>query len=332
MLMQTVEKLKALGPIYMTVDSFAFLVLDRKIIPAEAIAGVFPWPGHEAVTHLPHVTPEIDTLCRKVASYYWHLHYHQVTDWDGHIRSFEHKAANTVSYRAYAPYQVVKREMRARMAPAHPDKAAVLQFDWTAAEWLLILQHVGYQAPEGDPYQQDLFGVPRDEAKKIILPRIYGATVEGLASRHPDIGYQTIQQVVQRLEAAYPMACEWVHRLIHDPNYRWADFHGFHLDLGEEAHKRPNRWAQTSLQLCKWDLIGRLNDLPTMNRIQEVRRGRMTIQQPWSLAAGDIHDQLVFDIYQGDEQTAHEIINQIRSPCFGSVKLLPKFSTGKSWS
>lgn len=331
LLLQTIEKLKAIGPIYMPVDTFMFLVLDRKVMSPSDVAGVFPWPGNQAVLHQPLIDPKADTICRKVAYYYWHMHYHQVTDWEGHCRTFEHRAANTLSFRAYAPYQTVKKDIRGRIAPAHPDSAAILQFDWAAAEWLLILQHLGYEPPAGDPYSQDIFGVTREEAKKIVLPRVYGASIDGIAGRHEGVDSDKVRMVIERLEAYYPRVCEWVEALTTNQNHRYADFHGFSLDLGEEAHKRPNRWAQTSLQLCKWDLIARLTDIPDMHRTQTSKVGKMTIEQPWSPAAGDIHDRLVFDIYRGEENIAHQIVRQIQAPCFDTIRLTPKITTGRTW-
>lgn len=331
LLLQTVEKLKAIGPIYMPVDTFMFLVLDRKVIDPSDVAGVFAWPGNQAVLHQPIIDPKSDEICRRVAYYYWHMHYHPVTDWEGNTRTFEHRAANTLSYRAYAPYQTVKREIRGRIAPAHPDSAAILQFDWAAAEWLLILQNLGYEPPQGDPYAQDIFGVSREEAKKIVLPRVYGASVEGIAGRHEGVEEDKVRKVIEALESNYPKVCEWVDTLTNNPNHRYADFHGFNLDLGGDPRKRPNRWAQTSLQICKWDLISRLTGIEGMHRTQTSKVGRMTVERPWSPASGDIHDRLVFDIYRGEENIAQQIINEIKAPCFGGIRLTPKITTGRTW-
>jgi len=323
-------KLGELGPIYMTVDTFMFLVLDRRVIPNECVSGVFPWKADEAAMHPPAHTTQADTTCRRVAWYYWHMHYHHVTDWQGSVTTFAHRASNTISHRAYAPYQVVTRERRAQIAPERPSDAAVLQFDWTGAEWLLILQKCGYDIPADDPYA--VFGVDREAAKKVVLPRIYGATVDGLVNRNKDLlDYEIVEQVLRGIEDQYPDVLEWVSNL-DNPNNRFTEFHGFELGLGEDRAKRANRWAQTSLQLCKWDLIGRLTDIPGMSRTRKVKKGRVEIEQPWSPAAGDLHDQLFFDVYQGEEALAQNIINEIQAPCFDEVRLTPKFTTGRTWS
>lgn len=327
---RTLSKLGELGPIYMTVDTFMFLVLDRRIIPSENVSGVFPWKADEAVMHPPTCTPEADMICRRVAWYYWHMHYHNVTDWQGQVKAFEHRASNTISHRAYASYQVVKRDQRAQIAPERPQDAAVLQFDWTGAEWLLILQQCGYSVPDGDPY--GVFGVSREAAKKVVLPRIYGASVDGLVNRNKDLlDYDLVETVLRGIQDQYPAVMDWVESLA-NPNNRWSEFHGFELDLGTDIAKRANRWAQTSLQLCKWDLINRLTSIEGMCRTRKVRKGRIDITQPWSMASGDLHDQLFFDVYRGEEAIAQQIVNEISAPCFDEVRLTPKFSTGRTWS
>lgn len=332
LLNETVGKLKALGPMYMTVDTFMYLVLDRQLIRNEDVAGVFPWAANKTAIYPPTMTVEADIICRRVAWYYWHMHYHKVTDWTGEQRDFDHKAANTVSFRAYAPYQTVKKETRALIKPQFPDMGEVLQFDWSGAEWLLILQNVGYLPPDGDPYHQDLFGTDRETAKKIILPRIYGAEIPGIvANSHGAVTEDQVRIVLAHLERQYPKAVEWASRLSTDPNCRYSDFNGFHLDLGDETRKRANRWAQTSLQLCKWDLVRRLTEVPGMCRTQNIKQGRVTVERPWSCATGDIHDQLLWDIYRGEEGIAHQIIDEIRKPAFGSVQLTPRISIAQTW-
>ncbi len=303
------KTLKAFGAIYMSVDTYLTLVCKLRLVPDEDVTGVFPWPAEEACKFRPQVTPYSHAIAKNSAIYYWQLHNHHLKDWNGVERTFIHRAANTVSYRAAAEYQTVKRELRGLIAPVNPERV-IIQFDWSAAEWNLILQHLGYEPPE-DAYGAFVNGgANRDTTKLIVLKHVYGAMRETLYAAAQAEGQTSaeVDHVLSLIRSEYPLVYEWCASMKAN---RYADFNGFQIDLGEEVYKRPNRFAQTGLQLCKWELLSRL-----------------TVAGCAKLGCGDIHDQLVFDVDPiNDRDCLVETINQIRKKCFDRYNLRPKFKT-----
>jgi hypothetical protein len=299
-------QLIATAPIYMAIDTYLALVFQLGIFKPEQVAGVFPWAAEAPCKIVPKVSPTTDAICRNTALYFWQLHHHPMQDWDGKIRTFSYRASNTLSYRAKAPYHNVERSLRARIRPPHPDRFTV-QFDWSAAEFNLILQHLGYQPPE-DAY--GLFvadGLDRDLTKKTILAYIYGALHTTLyANAGGDA--RNVDRILARLQEVYPLVNEWREQCI---SSRLAEFNGFHYDLGDTEYKRPNHWAQTALQLCKWELMSRL-----------------ACAGVHLFGSGDLHDQLYFDVDPIKERDAvAEIVKQVRMPAFGRYNLRPQFKS-----
>jgi hypothetical protein len=301
-------RLVDIGSIYLTVDSYAFLVFGQPIINPTQVTGVFPFPAEHLADRLPPITPQVDAICRSVAWYYSHLHRTKVRDWDGAVKTFHYRAANTISFRSYAQYQNVPRERRGQMRPPEAG-TKVLQFDWTAAEWVLILQHVGYNPP-ADAYEAfTAGGVERDVAKVVVLARIYQSTMDSLYKGR-DVGQ--VDRIVGILRERYPRALAWAEEMRGTPS---VNFEGFEIDLGAEEYKRPNRWAQTALQLCKWELIYRLVQAKLAH-----------------LAAGDMHDSLVFHLPPTTtSEAARQLVTEIRKPCFNRYDLRPKIGLTDTW-
>src|SRR5208283_2077959 len=297
------QQLKTIGPIYLTIDTYLALVLQTKVLPAELISGVFPWQAGEPCKYVPYISSYGDIITRNTAIYYWQLKNHPVQDWEGRIRTFNYKAANTISFRSYAFYHNLERGLRAKIQPAYPGHYT-LQFDWSAAEWNLILQYLGYSPPE-DAYSTFLeAGLDRELTKKTVLAYIYGAMVETLyKNANGDI--LSVDKVLKRLDEIYPKVNEWRDQCIAN---RIGEFNGFRYDLGDVEYVRPNHFAQTALQLCKWELMSRLTYAGVSN-----------------LGCGDLHDQLYFDVDPKNPEPIIEVIKQIKQPLFGKYNLRPKF-------
>ena len=301
---KTLETLLAIGPIYATVDTYLALVFQTGLLRADQIAGVFPWATEEPCKWMPGITAYTDAICRNVALYYWHLHHHVMKDWDGVVRTFPYRASNTLSFRAKAPYHNIERSLRAKISPVKEGRMT-LQFDWSAAEFNLILQHLGYHPPE-DAYEEfTKVGLERDPTKKTVLAYIYGARDETLyANAGGDAA--SVNRILSRLDEVYPLVNEWRDQC---KSNRLAEFNGFRYDLGDVEYKRPNHWAQTALQLCKWELLARL-----------------TVSGVHPYGSGDLHDQLYFDVDPiAEREVCVEIIKQIRAPAFGKYDLRPQF-------
>lgn len=298
------QHLRAIGPVYLTIDTYLALCFQTKILPLEMVAGVFPWPADVPCKIVPQITSTTDTISRNTAFYYWNLREHPLRDWEGRVRTFTYKAANTVSYRAYAPYQNLEKTLRAIIQPVDPTHFTI-QFDWSAAEWNLILQHLDYEPPE-DAYSTFLdYGLERDLTKKIVLAHIYGAQLSTLyANTNGDT--TSVDGILRLLDENYPKVNQWREQCM---NCRMAEFNGFHYDLGDAQHARPNHFAQTALQLCKWELLSRL----ACAGVAE-------------LGCGDLHDQLFFDVDPVNQKDAiAEMVAQVRKPLFGRYNLRPKF-------
>ena len=296
--------LKGYGPLYLTVDTYLAMVFQMKVLAQDQVAGVFPWPADTPCKVIPKITPTTDAISRNTAFFYWNLRQHRLHDWEGRDRAFIYKASNTVSFRAYAPYQNLDKNLRATIRPVNPTNVT-LQFDWSAAEWNLILQHLGYDPPE-DAYSTFLeAGLDRDLTKKTVLAYIYGAMRETLyTNAHGDT--TSIDAILARLDLTYPKVNQWREQCI---NCRLAEFNGFHYDLGDAPHARPNHFAQTALQLCKWELLSRLTCAGVAN-----------------LGCGDLHDQLFFDVEPLSQKDAvATVIAEVRKPLFGRYNLRPKF-------
>lgn len=311
----TIEKLFAqlstLGPIYATVDTYLALAFQTGMLSHDRIAGVFPWAAEEPCKITPHVSEYTNAICRNVGLYYWQLHHHPMIDWAGVTRTFAYRASNTLTFRAKAPYHNIERGLRANIMPVPADHYTV-QFDWSAAEFNLILQHLGYQPPEDAYGDFTAAGLDRDLTKLVVLAHIYGARDETLYAK-ADGNAAAVDAIIAHLRLSYPKVLEWREQCIH---CRLAEFNGFRYDLGDVEYKRPNHWAQTALQLCKWELLSRL-----------VCAGVHTT------GAGDLHDQLYFDVdpINGREVCA-EVINQIRALSFGRYNLRPKFKApARAW-
>lgn len=308
---EMVKAMLAMGPIYCTVDTYLALVFQTGILTPDQVTGVFPWAASEPCKITPHNNPYTNAVCRNVALYYWHLHYHPMKDWHGVVRTFAYTASNTLTFRAKAPYHNVEKSMRARIQPVDPSRCT-LQFDWSAAEFNLILQHLGYNPPEDAYGEFTAAGLERDPTKKTILAHIYGAMQETLVERASG-DEASVNRILARLDEVYPKVNEWREQCI---GGRLAEFNGFKYDLGDVPYKRPNHWAQTALQLCKWELLSRLSCA-----------GLQT------LGCGDLHDQLMFDVDPVKEtaQTA-EIIKQVKAPSFGKYNLRPQFKApAREW-
>ena len=229
-----------------------------------------------------------------------------VMDWQGMPRQFVYKANNTVSLRSYAAYQVQTVQNRSQMRPFDKD-AAVLQFDWKAAEWRLCASNLGYELPE-DAYEPFVDLGERSQVKDIVLRYIYGSKLRTLYKEYTE---QLVDPVVHRLGALYPKVVEWSEWIQEVPS---VDFCGFHIDLGDEPRKRGNRFCQTALQLCKHDLIYRL---------EKVGAGE--------IASGDLHDQLFFHVRPHQRGIAQATIAEIRKPCFQKILLPADINFSQCW-
>jgi hypothetical protein len=307
------QQARRAGRIVMTVDTFLMLTLELQVISDSDVTTVFPWPADEPCAVVPTHNPHTDMICRNVARYYHAMFHHPVIDHIGNLNRFFYKACNTISYRAFAPYQNIKREERQKIKPVGKDDV-VIQFDWSAAEFNLILQDNGYTPPE-DAYGDFIAaGLDRDLTKKIVLAYIYGAKDSTLYD-HAGGNALAVDQILKHLNAIYPMVSQWRDQCT---NFRWATFNGFDYDLGDVPYRRPNHWAQTALQLCKWDL---------MSRIVQMGVHRY--------AAGDLHDQLMFHASRSDPASRanmHAVMTEILRPCFGRYNLRPKVNpNGAHW-
>ncbi len=303
---EMVASMIAMGPIYMAIDTYLALVFQLGLFRPEQVAGVFPWAAEQPCKVQPKINPTTDAISRNTALYFWNMHSRPMMDWEGKIRTFSYRASNTLSYRAKAPYHNVERSLRAKIRPPHPDRFT-LQFDWSAAEFNLILQHLGYQPPE-DAYGMFVAdGLDRDLTKKTILAYIYGAQHSTLyANAGGDA--RNVDRILARLQEIYPLVNDWREQCT---GSRLAEFNGFHYDLGDVEYKRPNHWAQTALQLCKWELMSRL-----------------ACAGVHQFASGDLHDQLYFDVEPLREKDAVvEIVRQVRLPSFGRYNLRPQFKS-----
>lgn len=313
-LQNLMARFKAVGAvIYATVDTYMTMVYQWRICRPEDIHRVFPWPADQHAAHVPVVTDEVDRTCRAVAEYYWNLSQKQVECWDG-PRRFVHRACNTLSYRAYAAYQVVERAMRYQIRPAVEGRQ-VLQFDWSAAEWSLILQANGYESPDDAYANFTAIGLDRDLTKVIVLAWIYGAMLQTLEAKVTETGQDPalVGVITGRIQEVYPRVIGWRETCLANDS---ASFHGWNIALGDKPHQRPNHYAQTALQVCKWDLITRLHKLGAA-----------------PLACGDLHDQLFFDFDPVTERAmAGAIIEEIRKPTIGGIKLKPNFKVGPTWN
>jgi hypothetical protein len=298
--------------IYTTLDTYLTLVYAWKVLKPEEVHRVFPHPAEEHCQHVPEVSKEQDNRLRRVAHYYWHLSKKETIDWDGKTTTFAHRASNTLSYRSFAVYQTIQRESRYRIKPVHPEHK-VLQFDWSAAEWSLILQTCGYEVPD-DAYEMfTRAGLNRDPTKKIILSWVYGSSHDSLVRSMQEMGETegTVIRVLSQVEETYPKVLGWKATCQSSES---MDFMGWKINLGEQAYKRPNHFAQTALQLCKWDLLDRLLSVD----------GHV-------LACGDIHDQLLFDFHpQQHRESIVAVIDQIQKPMMG-IKLKANLKVGGDW-
>ena len=296
--------------IYVSVDTYLTLVYAWQVLKPEDVYRVFPFAADSHCQHIPEVTYEQNILLRRVAHYYWHLSQKPLVRWDGIQTTFAHRAAHTVSYRSNAHYHTVKREIRGKIRPIDPTRK-VLHFDWSAAEWSLILQICGYEVPD-DAYEMfTKSGLDRDLTKKTILAWVYGAAAETLAAGagSAEMAYAIIAMV----KKVYPKVAEWVALCRQN---RHLEFMGWKLDLGEAQHARPNHYAQTALQLCKWDLIDRLLNVD----------GHL-------LACGDLHDQLFFDFNPiSDRDRMANVIAEINKPAFGCYRLTANIRIGDNWT
>ena len=305
-----VQTLIGMGPLFLTVDTYLALVFQTGYLKPDQVAGVFPWAAEEPCKFTPRINPYTDAICRNVALYYWHLHHHSMKDWHGVVRCFPYRASNTLTYRAKAPYHNVERSLRAKIQPAAEGRMT-LQFDWSAAEFNLILQHLDYTPPE-DAYGDFVAaGLDRDITKVIILAYIYGAMLETLYEKAGNPAL--VDVILAKLNELYPKVNEWREQCV---GGRLAEFNGFHYDLGDVPYKRPNHWAQTALQLCKWELLSRL-----------------ACAGVHTLGAGDLHDQLMFDVDPVNERDATaEVIKQVKALSFGRYNLRPKFKApAREW-
>lgn len=299
--------------IYTTLDTYLVLVYQWRVLKPEDVYRVFPYPAEEHYQDVPSVTVEQDARLRRVAHYYWTLSSKKVRNWEGREVSFAHRASNTLSFRAFATYHTVKRETRYLIKPAHPEHK-VLQFDWSAAEWSLILQFCGYEVPD-DAYE--LFtkaGLDRDLTKKIILSWVYGAMHSTLVKSAQEMGgnEETVNRILEQVQAVYPKVLGWRDTCLSSTS---MNFMGWSIALGHESYKRPNHFAQTALQLCKWDLLDRLLSV----------NGHI-------LACGDLHDQLLFDFHPNqDREATAAVIQQIRRPITGGIKLIANLRVGDNW-
>lgn len=314
---ELISTLSSAGQVYMTADTYSYLRFqsahhvwpgDPTLVQDEQITAVFPARGHMRIETAPMNDPATDQISRWAAYYYYHLNHASVRRWDGTQTIFPHRAANTLSYRSYAPYHNVKKEQRHQIRPVN-DKEAVLQFDWSAAEWNLILQVCGYQPAGTNAYEQLAPGADSHESAKLVtLQHIYGAARETLFAQ---FGQQNTQAVINNIERSYPNVAEWLDYI---KSQGEVMFEGFRIDLGQEVHKRPNRFAQTALQLCKWEL---------MSRLAQRNAGQV--------ATGDLHDQLIWHVSDQQPDIAQSIIEQVRLPLFGRYNIHPDFTVGATW-
>ncbi|MBA3707223.1 MAG: hypothetical protein H0W83_00210 [Planctomycetes bacterium] len=297
------------GTVSMTVDTYLVLVHELEAIDDAIVDRVFAWCADDPCGNLPAQGEHADIVCRSVASFYSAMYHRTLIGPDGDTVRYQYKAANTISYRAYAPYQNIHADNRALIRPLDPDHR-VLQFDWTAAEWSMIIQHCGYPVPEEDAYGVfTTSGIERDAAKEIVLKYIYGAGRSGLYDAYAPAA---VDAVVHQMEQSYPAVLAWRDQI---SRTSVAEFEGFVVNLECEPYKRPNRWAQTALQLCKWELLHRLVGIGGHR-----------------LAAGDMHDSLIFHVDPvADMALARSVVAEIEKPCFGRYRLKPQFKGGEHW-
>lgn len=307
---EILKKVAQSSAIYMTIDTYLYLILAKQLGNGAGITSVFPWPADQPCPDAPpQQSYAAEIICRNVATYYHQLARNEVC-YKNRKKYFVHKASNTLTYRAYAPYQMIPKEERRTICPAKPGWK-VLQFDWTAAEWVLILQFLGYEPPE-DAYQvftED--GLERESTKLVILARIYRAQMETLCKERDPI---LVQGICSLMDRTYPKAMQMSDILTQTP---YVDFEGFRIELGDIPYKRPNHFAQTALQLCKWDLMNRLCKAGVSH-----------------LGAGDLHDQLYFHFNPADPQSVQAIttvVEEIKKPCFSRYNLRPKISINDFW-
>lgn len=307
-LLELLSKFKKVNAsIYTTIDTYTTLVhqwgLEDNFI-------VFPYQAEEHCKKLPETSESISKLCKSVSNYYWNISQKYVNAWDGQ-RKFAHRASNTSSYRCYAAYQVVEKALRYQIRPVDQNRK-VLQFDWSAAEWSLILQINGYESPD-DAYAIFVENGFRDETKTIILAWVYGSQVSSLENRFKEAGFdpKMVGNIIGKVEKMYPRVCGWREVCMSNSE---MDFNGWRIQLGNEPYKRPNYYAQTALQICKWDLISRFEKLGV-----------------GFLGCGDLHDQLFFDFDPISEKThASAIMAEVRKPIMG-IKLKANFKVGENW-
>jgi len=298
-----------------TIDTYLALVMPNAkgavTLKEEDIDFVFPWPAETPCHVAPDNADRTDKISRWVAWYYNRLGFQFVQDWQGTVKQFDYKANNTVSLRSHAAYQVVKKQNRALMRPADPD-AAVLSFDWKAAEWRLCAMMQGYNLDE-DAYGPFLDLGERKAVKDIVLRYIYGSSIRALHRAH---GQTVTDHTVRRLHDLYPRVIIWRDYVRTQESVM---FQGFQIPLHDvPPEKRANRVCQTALQLCKHDLVSRLAYLMAQT-------GKV-------IAAGDLHDALYFHVRPDQEDVAQNAIDEIKKPCFGSVNLVPDFTFGRTWT
>lgn len=307
MLIRWIEKLKSTGYcVAATLDTYLYLILKSDYLSEEHIDFVFPWPADAPCQVVPLNARYTDWVSRFVARYYIQMSRQWVMDWRNTPRQFVYKVNNTISLRSYAAYQNQSKQNRSQMRPLDKD-AAVLQFDWKAAEWRLCATNVGYELPQ-DAYEPFLDLGERDKVKDIVLRCIYGSTRKALYRDH---GQVLVDAVVERLIDLYPEVASWSQEI---KKAETVDFCGFQIDLGSEPRKRANRFCQTALQLCKHDLICRLD---------RVGAGE--------IASGDLHDSLYFHVKPCQIDIAQAAIKEIRKPCFQRIYLPAEITQDYCW-
>ena len=302
------EKLKAKGYcVCATLDTYLYLVRRSQYFSDAHIDFVFPWPADMPCLVVPPNARYTDWVSRYVACYYAQMAEQWVMDWQSVPRQFVYKANNTISLRSYAAYQNQTKQNRGLMRPLETD-AAVLQFDWRAAEWRLCAANAGYSELPQDAYEPFLDLGERGPIKDTVLRYIYGSALRTLYKEHTQ---PLVDAVVQRLHDLYPKVITWSRAIREVPS---VDFCGFQIDLGEEKRKRANRFCQTALQLCKHDLIFRLS---------QVGAGE--------IASGDLHDSLYFHVKPCQIDIAHAAIQEIRKPCFQKISLPAEITHDHCW-
>jgi hypothetical protein len=310
---RTVQEVTALltdcadkGALWTSVDAYRALVLEQGVVPPELVDRVLPIPmrmKEQLFPIVPYLTDHAAAICRSVPLFFDAMSHMPVVDDQGHQHVFRTTIANTLSLRSRAEYQYnLVKAIRAQYRPADPS-AKVLAFDWKAAEFALLVQIAGDALPVGDAYAPMAGSdIPRGDAKSIVIKRIYGCGDKKLHELH---GQDMVTKVDQRLAANFPNTAFLLNWL---KGQEIVQFEGFAIHLGNEPYVRPNHYVQTALQLCKWELIHRL-----------------VLADCYHLAAGDMHDSLIFHVRPDQVDVAARIIAEVRKPCFGRYHLKAEF-------